>query len=164
AVYGYDLVLPGMLYGKVLFSTRPHAVIKRINTEKAKAYPGVHAVITGEDAPWTHGETIRDTPFLAQGKVRYVGEPVAAVAAGDVEQGFRESDLILEERYAVPAIQHAAMEPHSAHAMVDSAGKVTIWVANDAPFRALHEASEALGLPPEKIRFINPYQGGGFGS
>ena len=229
-VYGYDLVLPGMLYGKALFSTRPHAVIKRINTEKAKNYPGVHAVITGADAPWIHGETIKDTPFLAQGKVRYVGEPIAAVAAvdedtaqaavalieveyedlpayfspeeaskpgalaihedypkyhkadfivtsplpnvcehfklrtGDVEQGFRKSDLVISQRYRVPAIQHAAMEPHSAHAMVDDSGKLTVWVPNDAPFRVRTETAEALGLPPEKIRYINPYQGGGFGS
>ena len=62
-------------------------------------------------------------------------------------------------------IQHAAMEPHSAHAQFDKeSGRLTIWVANDAPFRALHEISEALGMPKEKIRFINPLQGGGFGS
>jgi len=231
AVYGYDLVLPDMLYGKVLFSPKAHAKIKRIDTEKAKRHPGVAAVITGKDAPWIHGESIRDKPFLAQGKVRYIGEPVAAVAAvdedtaqaavklievqyedlpaylspeeackpgaiaihedfagyrkmefivtapmpnvcehfklrtGEVERGFRESDVVLEERYSVPIIQHAAIEPHSAHAQVDpESGRVTIWVANDAPFRALHEISEALGLPQEKIRFVNPLQGGGFGS
>src|SRR5439155_685082 len=74
-------------------------------------------------------------------------------------------DLILEERYFVPMIQHAAMEPHSAHAQFDKeSGRLTIWVANDAPFRALHEITEALNMPKEKIRFINPLQGGGFGS
>ena len=82
-VYGYDLVLPSMLYGKTLFSPKAHARIKKINTEKAKQLPGVVAVVTGEDAPWTHGESIKDKPFLAQGKVRYIGEPVAAVAAED---------------------------------------------------------------------------------
>ena len=231
AVYGYDLVLPDMLYGKTLFSPKAHARIKRINTEKAKAYPGVVAVVTAEDAPWTHGEAVKDKPFLAQGKVRFIGEPVAAVAAededtaeasvklieveyedlpvytdpeeackpgaveihedfdkyrkadfivkgaapnvaehfklrtGDVDIGFKQSDVIVEERYFVPVIQHAAMEPHSAHAQFDKeSGRLTIWVANDAPFRALHEISEALGMPKEKIRFINPFQGGGFGS
>ena len=231
AIYGYDLVLPNMLYGKVLFSTKAHAKIKKINTDKAKSYPGVAAVVTGDDCPWTHGESVKDKPFLAQGKVRYIGEPVAAIAAededtaqaavklieveyedlpvytdpeeackpdciaiheefdkyrkaefivgsplpnvaehfklrtGDVETGFKQSDLIVEERYFVPIIQHAAMEPHSAHAQFDKeSGRVTIWVANDAPFRALHEMSEALNMPKEKIRFINPLQGGGFGS
>lgn len=231
AVYGYDLVLPNMLYGKVLFSPKAHARIKSIRTEKARNYPGVVAVVTGEDAPWTHGESIKDKPFLARGKVRYIGEPVAAVGAededsaeaavrlievdyedlpvytdpekacepgavaihedfqkyrkaefivgselpniaehfklrtGDIEAGFRQSDLVLEERYFVPIIQHAAMEPHSAHAQFDKeSGRLTLWVANDAPFRALHEITEALNMPKEKIRFINPLQGGGFGS
>ena len=80
-------------------------------------------------------------------------------------KGFKESDLVLEEKYFVPMIQHAAMEPHSAHAQFDKeSGRLTIWVANDAPFRALHEITEALSMPKEKIRFINPAQGGGFGS
>src|SRR5690349_8170068 len=83
AVYGYDLVLPNMVYGKVLFSPKAHAKIKRIDTEKAKRHPGVVAVVTGKDAPWIHGEAIRDKPFIAQDKVRYIGEPVAAVAAVD---------------------------------------------------------------------------------
>ncbi len=230
-VYGYDLALPNMLYGKTLFSPKAHAKIKRINISKAKALPGVVAVVTGADAPWTHGEAVKDKPFLAQGKVRYIGEPVAAVAAedediaqaavklieveyedlpvytdpeaackpgcmeihedydsyrkanfmvrgtapnvaehfklrtGDVAKGFAESDLVLDEKYFVPMIQHAAMEPHSAHAQWDKeSGRLTIWVANDAPFRALHEISEALSMDKEKIRFINPAQGGGFGS
>jgi len=230
-VYGYDLAFPNMLHGKVLFSPKPHAKIKRIDTQKARKYPGVVAVITGKDTPWTHGEAIKDKPFLAQGKVRCIGEPVAAVAAvdedtaqaaiklievdyedlpayfspeeackpgaipihedftsyrksnfvvgsplpnvcehfklrtGDVERGFQQAEILLEERYTIPVIQHAAMEPHSAHAQVDpESGRVTIWVANDAPFRALTEISEALELPKEKIRLINPPQGGGFGS
>src|SRR5258705_11717433 len=78
AVYGYDLVLPDMLYAKVRFSPKAHAKIKRIDTEKAKRYPGVVAVITGKEAPWIHGESIRDKPFLAQDRVRYIGEPGAA--------------------------------------------------------------------------------------
>ena len=230
-VYGYDLAFPNMLHGKVLFSPKPHAKIKRIDTQKARKYPGVVAVITGKDTPWTHGEAIKDKPFLAQGKVRCIGEPVAAVAAvdedtaqaaiklievdyedlpayfspeeackpgaipihedftsyrksnfvvgsplpnvcehfklrtGNVERGFQQAEILLEERYTIPVIQHAAMEPHSAHAQVDpESGRVTIWVANDAPFRALTEISEALELPKEKIRLINPPQGGGFGS
>ena len=98
AVYGYDLVLPNMLYGKTLFSTRAHARIKRINTEKAKKLPGVVAVVTGEDIPWTHGESVKDKPFLAQGKVRFIGEPVAAVAAED-EDTAQAAVKLLEVEY-----------------------------------------------------------------
>nr|NIO09518.1 xanthine dehydrogenase family protein molybdopterin-binding subunit [Deltaproteobacteria bacterium] len=103
AVYGYDLVLPNMLYGKVLFSSRPHARITKIDTREAKRLPGVVAVITGEDAPWTHGESIKDQPFLAQGKVRHVGEPVAAVAAVDEDTAQRAVSLIKIDYEDLPA-------------------------------------------------------------
>ena len=98
AIYGYDLVLPNMLYGKTLFSTKAHGRIKRINTEKAKKLPGVVAVVTGEDVPWTHGESVKDKPFLAQGKVRFIGEPVAAVAAED-EDTAQAAVKLLEVEY-----------------------------------------------------------------
>src|SRR5262250_1154878 len=94
AIYGYDLVLPNMLYGKALFSTRPHAKIKRIDTRKAESHPGVYAVVTGKDFPRTHGEAIKDKPFLAQEKVRYIGEPVAAVAAVDEDTAQAAVQLI----------------------------------------------------------------------
>ena len=102
AVYGYDLILPNMLYGKTLFSPKAHAMIKKINTEKAKSYPGVVAVVTGADAPWTHGESIKDKPFLAHDKVRYIGEPVAAVAAEDEDTAQAAVKLIEVEYEDLP--------------------------------------------------------------
>src|SRR5438093_8991531 len=105
AIYGYDLVLPNMLYGKVLFSPKAHAKIKRINTVKAKQYPGVVAVVTGEDAPWTHGESIKDKPFLAQKKVRYIGKRVAAVAT--------ELEDTAEATYKSNAVTYDALQGNS---------------------------------------------------
>ncbi len=102
-VYGYDLAFPNMLHGKVLFSPKPHAKIKRIDTQKAKKYPGVVAVITGKDTPWTHGEAIKDKPFLAQGKVRFIGEPVAAVAAVDEDTAQAAVKLIEVDYEDLPA-------------------------------------------------------------
>src|SRR2546427_5498236 len=82
--YSGDLRLPGMLWGKVLRSPFPHARIVHIDTAGASKLPGVHAVLTGRDlAGMLVGRTLRDTPLLAQEKVRFVGEKVAAVAAGD---------------------------------------------------------------------------------
>src|ERR671939_646646 len=76
--YAADLVRPGMLWGKVLRSPFPHARIVHIDTSGASKLPGVHAVLTGRDlAGMLVGRTLRDTPLLAQEKVRFVGEKVA---------------------------------------------------------------------------------------
>ena len=85
AEYTADIKLVGMLFGKILRSPYAHAKIVSIDTSKAKALPGVHAVVTGEDTfPGArYGRAIVDIPVLAQGVVRYPGEQVAAVAADD---------------------------------------------------------------------------------
>src|SRR5439155_14745868 len=85
-------------------SARGHTPSSSTSTlKRQKNYPGVHAVITGADAPWIHGETIKDTPFLAQGKVRYVGEPIAAVAAVDEDTAQAAVALIEVEYEDLPA-------------------------------------------------------------
>ena len=81
AVYGFDVDLPGMLYGAALRSPLPHARILEIDVSEAMKAPGVRAVVTGKDFPFTFGGAVKDQPFLAIDRVRYVGEPVAAVAA-----------------------------------------------------------------------------------
>src|SRR3989338_6528907 len=83
AQYIADLYRPGMLHGAILQSPYPHAHILGYDCSEALAMPGVHAVVTGEDfaEPNRMGAFIKDEHALAKGKVRYVGEPVAAVAA-----------------------------------------------------------------------------------
>ena len=82
AVYGVDVTRPGMLWGKILWSDRPHARIVSIDTSKAKRLAGVHAVLTANDLPSTLvGRSLRDAPVLAQDRVLFVGDRVAAVAA-----------------------------------------------------------------------------------
>lgn len=80
--YPIDMVLPGMLWGKVLRSPYPHARIRAIDTSVAEAMPGVMAVLTWRDLPRKRvGNVIKDQEVLASDTVRYAGEPVAAVAA-----------------------------------------------------------------------------------
>jgi CO/xanthine dehydrogenase Mo-binding subunit len=85
--YASDLVLPGMLVGHTLRSPHPHARIRSVDVRKAKAMPGVRAVLTARDLPTRAliGLMKRDQPVLADGVVRYVGEPVAIVAADDID-------------------------------------------------------------------------------
>ncbi len=106
ALYTDDLALPGMLHGKTLRSPHPHARIKRIDTSKAEALPGVLGVVTGAEMPvkfgvipWTQDETA-----LAVDKVRFIGDPVAAVAAVDEETAERALDLIEVDYELLPAL------------------------------------------------------------
>jgi len=72
AVFGPDVKLASMLYGKTLRSPHAHARIVSINLEAARQLPGVRAIVTGADMPGVlGGEAVKDMPFLAQGKVRY---------------------------------------------------------------------------------------------
>lgn len=108
ATFGADFSLPGMLHGKILRSTVPHAKILNIDTSKALKLSGVRAVITGKDFPWglKYGFTAitRDQTPLAQDKVRYIGDEVAAVAAIDEDIAEEALDLIRVEYEELPAV------------------------------------------------------------
>ena len=166
--YAGDMTMPGMLHVQVLRSPHAHARIVSIDTSAAEVMDGVGGVITLADVPGENGfgVPVKDEPVIARGKVRYVGEAVAAVAAadeltakralaaikvvyeplpavfdpdeamragapvlhdhapdnitkhvpirvGDVENGFAESDLVIEETYSTQAVEHAYLEPEA---------------------------------------------------
>ncbi len=94
--YADDYVFPGMLYGATLRAKYPHARILSIDTSRAKALPGVHAVLTHADVPGSknHGLIFNDWPVLCYDKVRYAGDAVAIVAADTKELAQRALDLI----------------------------------------------------------------------
>ncbi|MGV3635459.1 MAG: xanthine dehydrogenase family protein molybdopterin-binding subunit [Pseudorhodoplanes sp.] len=97
AIYTFDRTLPGMLHAKILRSPHAHARILRIDTSRARRMPGVRAVVTGEDLGDLnpiYGVRIKDQPVLAMGKVRYVGDSIAAVVAEDEATAFRALALI----------------------------------------------------------------------
>ncbi len=91
-----DIVLPRMLFCKILRSHHPHALIRNIDTSKALALPGVFAVITGKDLPIPYGilPVSQDEHALCIDKVRFIGDPVAAVAAIDEDVAFDAMNLI----------------------------------------------------------------------
>jgi CO/xanthine dehydrogenase Mo-binding subunit len=118
ADYTHNLRLPGMLYGKVFRATVPHGRIRSIEPQAARELPGVHCVVTGEDIrklipePY-YGPAFHDQPILALDKVRYVGEPVAAVLASDPHLADQAVQLISAEYEELPAVydELAAMQP-----------------------------------------------------
>jgi len=114
AIYGADLSAPGMLHGKVYRSPHPHARILSIDTSRARAVPGVGAVLVASDVPAIrNGVYIDDEPILARDKVRYVGEPVALIAATTPDAADEALHLISVEWALLPVLDdpEAALRP-----------------------------------------------------
>src|SRR5919108_1907762 len=229
ALYSADLNLPGILRGKVLRSPIPYGRIKRIDTSKAARVPGAKAVLTGQDVTGLRiGRCIYDTPVLADGVVRFVGEKVAAVAAeteeaaeqaldlievdyeemepllnpleaikpdapilhpdllsyrglpvpveklgnvfaylkwgkGDIEAGFREADLIVENTFTTQVTHQSYLEPHACVVKADSSGSAEIWSCSKTPFAVRGQLSNCIGVDKEKLIFHPTHIGGDFG-
>jgi len=116
AVYGADVQLPGMLYGKVLRSPHAHARIKSIRTDKALALEGVKAVVTAADLPDSAGRSanlgeLGEVPLqyishniLASGKALYQGHAIAALAATSSHLAEEALDLIEVEYEVLPPV------------------------------------------------------------
>ena len=104
--YGSDLWHEDMLWGFTLRSPHPFARIRSIDTSGASSSAGVHAVLTAEDVPGkkTYGLEFSDQPVFAWDTVRYVGEPVAAVAAETLELARRAADAIAVDYEVLPAV------------------------------------------------------------
>ncbi len=125
AVYGADIQLPGLLHGKILRSPHAHARIRSIDTERASAHPGVLAVVTHADLPWTDDRLMEvgedqvmslrylSTAVLADDKALHKGHPVVAVAASNPHAAEEALDLIEVEYEVLPAVTNVedAMRP-----------------------------------------------------
>ncbi len=126
ALYADDIVLPRMLHGKLLRSTQAHARIKSVDASRAFELPGVVAVMTGADLRVKYGilPSSPDEEVLACDKVRYVGDPVAAVVADD--------ELTAEEALELIAVEY---EPLPAVMSIDAALRTDLPKLHDNPRR-----------------------------
>lgn len=224
-VYAGDFTMPNMLHAKVFRSSEPSACIKQLNVSKARALPGVACVLTADDLP--DGKLITDMPgqtgqerrkrsdasVLATRGVRFVGEPIALVAAetlaiaeqavelieikyeplpgvfdpleamkpgapvihepdnivsswkirkGNAEAGLAAADLIVENTFRVPFLDHAYIEPEAGVAWVDDQEVINIRVCTQVVehFRSI---AQAVGVPHNKVHVRGTMIGGGFG-
>jgi CO/xanthine dehydrogenase Mo-binding subunit len=224
-VYAGDYSMPNMLHAKVFRSSQPSARIKRLDVSKARTLPGVDCVLTAADLPDARlttdmpGQTGQkrragsDAPVLASDVVRFVGEPIALVAAetlaiaeqalklieieyeplpgvfdpieamkpgapviyepdnviarwkirkGDVEAGMAAADLIVENTFRMPFVEHAYLEPEAGVAWVDEQGVTNIRVCTQV-IEHFRSVARAVGVPQNKIRIRGTLVGGGFG-
>lgn len=220
---------PNLLYGALKRSPIAHGIIRRIDTSKACALPGVRVVVTGEDFPGYMGLYLKDRRIFSLDRVRAFGEAVAAVAAdtkeiaeqavalieveyeelpgvfdpeygaspdapiihpdlgsyecvpfvfpqpgtnvsnwmkvrkGDMDRGWAEADLVFEQKYRVPHVQHVPLETHVCVAQQDANGKITLWSSSQSPFAQRNLIAKALHINHSRLRVITPNVGGGFG-
>jgi len=225
-IYAADYTMPNMLHAKVFRSPVPSARITKLDVGKARDLSGVACVMTSEDVhgaklntdlPGQTGREARegsDAPVLASDVVRYVGEPIALVAAetleiaeqalklidfeyeelpgvfdpieamkpgapilfapnnvvaeykirkGDLDAGMAEADVIVENTFTMPFVEHAYLEPDGGVAWVDEQGVINIRVCTQVieHFRSI---ARALNVPQNRIRIRGTMVGGGFGS
>ncbi len=139
--YTDDLVVPGMLYGKILHSPHPHARIRAMDTSKAEALPGVKAVATGRDAPNPYGilPIGHDERVFALDKVRYIGDNVAAVAAISPEIAEQALDLIEVDYERLPAW----FDP------LESMQATSDWIHENKPHNIEKEYHHEFGNPEQ---------------
>ncbi|MBV9120676.1 MAG: molybdopterin-dependent oxidoreductase, partial [Chloroflexi bacterium] len=105
ATYGADVLIDGMLWCKYARSAMAHARLTRVDVSKAREIPGVAAIITAADIPdilW--GRMMKDMPLLARDRVRFIGEPIAAVAAEDPDIAEAAALAIEIEYEELPAL------------------------------------------------------------
>ena len=109
AVYAADFALPGMLYGAVLRSREPHARLLRIDASRAARIPGVRAVITATDVPDVrYGGAVKDETVFARDRIRFAGQPLAAVAATSLEVATAALAAIDVDYQALPPVLDVA--------------------------------------------------------
>ena len=130
AEYTHTMRLPGMLYAKLFRSTVAHGLIKSVDTSAAKRLPGVLHAVTIDDVrkvipdPY-YGPAFHDQPILADGKVRFVGEPVAAVLSADPHVAEEAVQLMSADYEELPAVfdeVEALTSKHYVHAQLKPAG------------------------------------------
>ncbi len=136
AQYIADLQRPGLLHAAIVQSPHAHARIKGYDLKAALALPGVRAIVTGDDFDEAHrmGAFIKDEHALAKGKVRYVGEIVAAVAADTEEIARRAGRLVRVDYEPLPAALDpaAALEPGAPLVHDDAASYIKVFDAGTA--------------------------------
>ncbi|MCJ7684735.1 MAG: xanthine dehydrogenase family protein molybdopterin-binding subunit [Desulfobacteraceae bacterium] len=222
AKYATDIKLENMLHAKLLRSPHAHAKVKRIDTSAAEKLPGVRAVATILEVPkvieyWfsLRTEKKKKQMFLRDNVVRFIGDPVLAIAAddqqtvdkalslvkveyeplpalhdpfkameetgvkihsrgniafkvdkvyGDIQEGFKKADIIIENTYCTSKQKHAALEPFgTCVADYQPNGKLTVYSSTQLPHWSRHYLAGALDLTLNRVRVIKPHTGGSFG-
>ncbi len=181
ARYAGDIAPEGALHARIVRPPAHGATITAVDTSAAERRPGVRVVRAGDIVAVLHAH--HDEADAALATVRVTTSPSPSTVTdetifdhiqkaapagdvfadgGDLSVGRKAAARTFDERYLKGYVAHAPMEPHAAVAAVEN-GKVTVWASTQTPFPLKSQIANALNLPPERVRVITPYVGGGFG-
>jgi xanthine dehydrogenase molybdopterin binding subunit len=198
-----------LLYGFIVYSTKAHAVIRSCDTEKAKALPGVRAILSAMDIPGHNqiGPVVHDEPCLAEGEVSYIGQAILLIAAdswsiareaasliaieydllpavlslheaiekgnrlhpsrkiecGNLESGFRNSDLILEGTLQTGSQEHWYLETQTCLAVPGEGKEMRIFSSTQHPSETQAIVAGVLGIQRNDVEVEVRRIGGAFG-
>lgn len=181
AEFAGDIPLEGVLHARVLRPPAHGATLQSADTSAAEAVPGVRVVRDGDIIAVLHPHW--DVADRAIRLVKAAFSPSPSTLdnlnifehleknapagrtireGGTLAEGEELAATMFEETYYNAYVAHAPMEPHAATARFED-GKVTVWASTQTPFPLQSQLASALKLPPEKVRVITPFLGGGFG-
>ena len=191
ARYTADIQLPGMLHAAVLRTPHAHARVKRLDLEAAREAPGVRGVLGPlvEEVGYP-GQAVAavaaDTLAQAEAAVALIQveweqlepllDPDEAVARdalvsdartserGDVERGFAEADVVVEAEYRTQSVLHNSMETHQAVCEWEGHDRLTVYISTQFVWGIRATVAEHYELPPDNVRVVCRFMGGGFGS
>ena len=181
AVYAGDRLPPGLLHARVLRPPAHGAALKSLDTSAAERLPGVRVVKEGDFIAMLHERPDLAAAALAKVKAEFESSPKLPDQAtifdhlrktapqarvigqsGDLVEGERVSNKVVEQTYLHAYGAHAPVETHSATAIVED-GKLTVWASTQAPFLVKDQVARGAGFDPDHVRVISRFVGGGFG-
>ncbi len=184
-IYAVDVRLPGMLHASILQSPVFGGFVKRVDDSKAKSMPGVKQIVVSEEwvavvasswwqanqavkalnVEWENGTKGEISSATIMNKLKQdIAAPSQPVARkdGDATQAFANAHKVLEAEYSTGFVNHATMEPQNATALY-TPERLEVWVGTQNGESSIAAASEASGLPLEKIQIHKMHAGGAFG-
>ena len=190
ARYTADIQLPGMLHAAVLRSPHAHARVKSLQLEPARRAPGVRAVLgplteeigyEGEAVAAVAAETLAQAraalgfievewevrePVLDPDEAVRRGELIGrrTEERGDVERGFAEADVVVEAEYRTQSVLHNSMETHQCVCEWEAGDRLDVYISTQFIWGVRENVAEHYGLPPDHVRVVCRFMGGGFGS
>jgi len=181
AQYAGDIRLPGMLYARLLRPPAHGAKLKKVDTSAAEKIEGITVVHEGDLIAVLHKNPDQAAEALSKVTAEFDPSPLkvddqtifdhllknagkgnVAAQGGNLEEGQKQAEIIVEQTYLDGYKAHAAMETHTALAQVEG-NKATVWISTQTPFPTKDQIANALGFGPDDVRVITPFVGGGFG-